>query len=75
MLGRLTLDTSDSGSSLLNSIGDSIEGGINDVIGDVAKKLNIHDFYSAHILGYCEVRPQYPSVCTPVIGLTLNRME
>ena len=55
MLGRLTLNTSSSHSSVLNSIESSIKGDINDLVADVAKKLNIHDFYSAHILDYCEV--------------------
>ncbi|CAF9929599.1 MAG: hypothetical protein HETSPECPRED_007412 [Heterodermia speciosa] len=54
MLGRLTLNTSSSHSSLLNSIESSIKGDINGLVADVAKKLNIHDFYSAHILDYCE---------------------
>lgn len=61
MLGRLTLNTSESHSSLLNSIGNSIKGDINGLIADVAKELHIHDFYSAHILDYCEV--SHPSQC------------
>lgn len=55
MLGRLTLNTSTSSSSLLNSLESSFKGEVNDVIADVARKLNIHDFYSAHLLDYCEV--------------------
>lgn len=55
MLGRVTLNTSKTSSSLLNSIGNSIEGDVNELIGDVARKFNIHDFYSAHLLDYCEV--------------------
>lgn len=55
MLGRLTVNTSSSHSSLLSSIESSVKGDINDMIADVAKKLNIHDFYSAHLLDYCEV--------------------
>ncbi|KAL8941703.1 MAG: hypothetical protein Q9216_002076 [Gyalolechia sp. 2 TL-2023] len=54
MLGRLTLDTSKSSDSLLNSIENSIKGEVNDLIADVARALNIHDFYSAHLLNYCE---------------------
>ena len=54
MLGRTTLDATESSSSLLDSIGNSIKGEVNDLIGDVAKALNIHDFYSAHLLNYCE---------------------
>lgn len=55
MLGRLTLNTSKPSSSLLNSIGNSIKGEINDLISDLARELDIHDFYSAHLLDYCEV--------------------
>lgn len=55
MLGRLTLNTSKSSSSLLNSIKNSIKAEVNDLIADVARELNIHDFYSAHLLDYCEV--------------------
>ncbi|KAL8667566.1 MAG: hypothetical protein Q9168_007220 [Polycauliona sp. 1 TL-2023] len=54
MLGRTTLDTAKSSSSLLNSIENSVKGEVNDLIADVAKTLNIHDFYSAHLLNYCE---------------------
>ncbi|KAI4244125.1 MAG: hypothetical protein L6R40_003109 [Gallowayella cf. fulva] len=54
MLGRTTLNTSKSSSSLLNSLENSIKGEVNDLIGDIARKLNIHDFYSAHLLDYCE---------------------
>ena len=57
MLGRLSLNTSKSQSSLLNSIESSIEGDINSLVADLAKELHIHDFYSAHILDYCEVSP------------------
>ncbi|KAI4116471.1 MAG: hypothetical protein LQ345_003122 [Seirophora villosa] len=54
MLGRLTIDTSESSSSFLKSLKNDIKGEVNDLIGDVARKLNIHDFYSAHLLDYCE---------------------
>ncbi|KAL8687096.1 MAG: hypothetical protein Q9218_006636 [Villophora microphyllina] len=54
MLGRVTLNTSKTSSSLLNSIGSSIKGEVNDLIADVARQFNIHDFYSAHLLDYCE---------------------
>ena len=60
MLGRLTLNASKSSNSLLNSIESSIKGGVNDLIADVARELNIHDFYSAHLLDYCEVGPPNP---------------
>ncbi len=61
MLGRPTLNTSKSHSSLLNSIEASIKGDINNLAADIAKDLHIHDFYSMHIMDYCEVRgsPKY----------------
>ena len=55
MLGVKTLDTSKSSSSVLKSIESTVQKDVNKVISDVAKILNIHDFYSAHILDYCEV--------------------
>lgn len=55
MLGELTLNTSVTGSSFLNNLTGEIQDSLNDAISDVAKTLNIHDFYSAHILDYCEV--------------------
>lgn len=42
-------------SSVLNSIGNDVKKGMNKAVGDVAKTLSIHDFYSAHVLNYCEV--------------------
>ena len=59
MLGRTTLDTSKTSSSILKSIKNTIQNDVNEAITDVAKTLNIHDFYSAHILDYCEVRPMF----------------
>ncbi len=55
MLGQTTLNTSKTSSSILKSIENDVHKGINSVIADLAKDLNIHDFYSAHILDYCEV--------------------
>ena len=43
-------------SSILKSIENDVHKGINNAIADLAKDLNIHDFYSAHVLDYCEVR-------------------
>lgn len=63
MLGELTLNTSATGSSFLNNLAGDIQENINDAISDVAETLNIHDFYSAHILDYCEVR-RCPAVLT-----------
>lgn len=56
MLGRTTLDTSKTSSPILKSIKNAIQKDVNEAVSDVAKTLNIHDFYSAHILDYCEVR-------------------
>lgn len=57
MLGRTTLDTSKTSSSILKSIKNTVQKDVNEAISDVAKTLGIHDFYSAHILDYCEVCP------------------
>lgn len=57
MLGRTTLDTSKTSSSILKSITNTVQKDVNTAISDVAKTLNIHDFYSAHMLDYCEVFP------------------
>lgn len=57
MLGRTTLNTTKTSSPILKSIKNTIQKDVNEVISDVAKTLDIHDFYSAHILDYCEVRP------------------
>lgn len=54
MLGELTLNTSVTGSSFLNNLTGEVQESFNDAISDVAETLNIHDFYSAHILDYCE---------------------
>jgi hypothetical protein len=54
MLGHTTLNTSKTSSSLINSIASTIKGDINDVITTVTKDLGIHDFYSAHVMNYCE---------------------
>ena len=53
MLGESLLNTSSLPGSLSTIAGD-IQGDINSAVNDVAKDLNIHDFYSAHILDYCE---------------------
>ncbi|MCJ1292135.1 hypothetical protein MMC34_003685 [Xylographa carneopallida] len=56
MLGEFSVNTSSTsgGSSWLSSIEGDIQGDINGLINDVAKILDIHDFYSAHLLDYCE---------------------
>jgi len=47
-------DTSSTLTNLLNSIGNSGSEIINDAIGEVTQRLGIEDFYSAHMLNYCE---------------------
>ncbi len=54
-LGQVALSTSKTSSPILNTIGDDLHKGANKVVADVAKELGIHDFYSAHILDFCEV--------------------
>ncbi len=56
MLGKATLNTSKTSSPILKSIKTAIQKDVNEAISDVAKALDIHDFYSAHMLDYCEVR-------------------
>ncbi len=56
MLGKATLNTSKTSSPILKSIKSTIQKDVNEAISDVAKTLDIHDFYSAHMLDYCEVR-------------------
>ncbi len=61
MLEPLTLNTSKFPSLFQNVNGVIEEKVVNDVVEvneailDFAKRLGIHEFYSAHILGYCEV--------------------
>lgn len=40
--------------SQAQSIGDSVESGLEDAAGDLAKALGLQDFYSAHLMNYCE---------------------
>ena len=58
-LGHTSLfNTSDGNGGLLSGILNSIEGDLNslegDIASDIAKDFGIHDFYSAHIMNYCE---------------------
>jgi len=41
-------------SSLVNSLEGDINSLLNDVSSDVARALGIHDFYTAHIMDYCD---------------------
>ena len=54
MLGHTTLNTSKSSSSLINSIASTVKTDINAAISSVTRDLGIHDFYSAHVMDYCE---------------------
>ena len=64
MVGEFVLNqTSSSGSSLYSALaGDisqiqgTIQGDLNEQIHSFAQALGIHDFYSAYVLDYCEVR-------------------
>lgn len=40
--------------SYLDNVTNSIESDINSDVASIAKELGLHDFYSAHILDYCE---------------------
>ncbi|KAK4507832.1 hypothetical protein PRZ48_001567 [Zasmidium cellare] len=59
-IGYDVLDNSDSSSSssgltsIIDNIGDEIGDSIEGAINDVAQDLGIHDFYSAHLMNYCE---------------------
>jgi hypothetical protein len=57
-------------SSLLNDIEGDIDSLLNDVASDIARAFDIHDFYTAHIMNFCEgyyepnttvTREQHPS--------------
>ena len=63
MLGRASLTSSKTSSPILKSIKNTVQKDqkdVNKVISDVARALSIHDFYSAHILDYCEVCSTLP---------------
>ena len=53
MLGQPELNTSSS--TLINSIENKVKGDLNQVVKDVASEFGLKDFYSAHLLDYCEV--------------------
>ena len=57
MLGTFAVNTSatSGGSSFIAGIEGQLVGDVNGIIQDVARKLNIHEFYSAHMMDYCEV--------------------
>ncbi|KAL6717182.1 hypothetical protein ACLMJK_005097 [Lecanora helva] len=54
MLGQTFLSTQKVAATPKNSVGNNVHKEVNKAVGDAAKQLNIHDFYSAHILDYCE---------------------
>jgi hypothetical protein len=47
-------DTSNPITNLLNGLSNYGSSAINDAIGEVTQKIGIEDFYSAHMLNYCE---------------------
>jgi hypothetical protein len=58
-LGHTTLFNTTDGdggffSNLLNNIEGDLDNLINNATSDIADDLNLHDFYSAHIMTYCE---------------------
>lgn len=57
-LGQNIFNTTESSSNplvnFLDNISNTIESEIQDGITDVAQQLGIHDFYSAHLMTYCE---------------------
>ena len=64
MLGQSYVESklsssSSSSSSVLGSIGKDVGKDVSKVastvVSDIAKEINIHDFYSVHILDFCEV--------------------
>ena len=64
-------DTSNPLTNLLNEIPNFISSTINDKIGEVTAKLGIEDFYSAHMLNYCE--GQYTP--TEVANATISQSD
>ncbi len=76
--------SSPSSSSVLGSIGKDVGKDVgkvaSTVVSDIAKELNIHDFYSVHILDFCEVssfhitsrlHPPGKALLTPKLDLGL----
>ena len=76
--------SSPSSSSVLGSIGKDVGKDVgkvaSTVVSDIAKELNIHDFYSVHILDFCEVssshiisrlHPAGKALLTPKLDLGL----
>jgi len=47
-------DTSNPITNIINGISNYGSSAINDAIGEVTQKIGIEDFYSAHMLNYCE---------------------
>ncbi|KAF2187822.1 hypothetical protein K469DRAFT_628863 [Zopfia rhizophila CBS 207.26] len=58
-------------SNLFHNITNSISDEINDAVGDVAERLGVDDFYSAHILDYC----YGDYVPTPLANVTVSDDE
>ena len=62
MLGRAALSAaSKSHSSALSSVEASVK---DKAVSDIAKGLHIHDFYSMHMMDYCEVSSPIDPACS-----------
>ena len=55
MLGHIMFNGSGDGRQFLGQIEGQAEGAINGLVDDAAEALGIHDFYSIHLLDFCEV--------------------
>ena len=64
MLGQEVVHPPKTSSKTLSSIEKSIQKEINKAASDVAKALNIHDFYSVHVLDFCEVSLLFRCNCS-----------
>ncbi|MCJ1464501.1 hypothetical protein MMC07_003114 [Pseudocyphellaria aurata] len=80
----LTLNTSRLGQSILqkpkgvdpdSKLGQfvgAVEGEVNGLVADIAKQLHLHDFYSVHLLDYCEGFYTPSSVANNTVHPTKN---
>ena len=58
MIGETSVFNTDDSGGLFDDLGNDIQTSINDKVNDaideVAQKVGIHDFYSVHLMTYCE---------------------